>query len=141
MTWSLASYTANGATGFGVLREDGTLVAPADLKRWSSTLNLLEDWPAAEVAAGADVLLSIVPTAEDVEEIIEGPAGTLTALKPGTIHIEMSTIDVDRKARLRDQVRAKGGDLLDCRSPAAPAWSPRGWPPPSPRARRTASTG
>ena len=26
----------------------------------------------------------------------------------------MSTIDVDRKARLRDQVRAKGGDLLDC---------------------------
>ena len=48
MTWSLASYTANGGTGFGVLREDGTLVAPADLKRWSSTLNLLEDWPAAE---------------------------------------------------------------------------------------------
>ena len=35
-------------------------------------------------------------------------------LKPGTIHIEMSTIDVDRKARLRDQVRARGGDLLDC---------------------------
>ena len=69
---------------------------------------------AAEVAAGADVLLSIVPTAEDVEEIIAGPHGTLTTLKPGTIHIEMSTIDVDRKARLRDRVRAKGGDLLDC---------------------------
>ena len=69
---------------------------------------------AAEVAACADVLLSIVPAAADVEEIIEGPAGTLTALKEGTIHIEMSTIDVDRKARLRDQMRAKGGDLLDC---------------------------
>ncbi len=26
----------------------------------------------------------------------------------------MSTIDVDRKALLRDRVRAKGGDLLDC---------------------------
>ena len=48
MTWSLASYTANGAQGFGVLREDGTLVAPTDLKRWSSPLELLEDWPAAE---------------------------------------------------------------------------------------------
>ena len=48
MTWSLASYTAGGAEGFGVLREDGTLVGPADLKRWSSTLSLLEDWPAAE---------------------------------------------------------------------------------------------
>ncbi len=48
MTWSLASYTASGAQGFGVLREDGTLVAPTELKRWSSTLELLEDWPAAE---------------------------------------------------------------------------------------------
>jgi 3-hydroxyisobutyrate dehydrogenase-like beta-hydroxyacid dehydrogenase len=36
---------------------------------------------AAEVAAGADVLLSIVPTAEDVEEIITGPAGTLKTAK------------------------------------------------------------
>jgi 2-keto-4-pentenoate hydratase/2-oxohepta-3-ene-1,7-dioic acid hydratase in catechol pathway len=48
MTWSLASYTAQGAEGFGVLREDGALVAPTELKRWSSTLELLEDWPAAE---------------------------------------------------------------------------------------------
>ena len=47
MTWSLASYTAQGAEGFGVLREDGTLVAPTDLKRWSSTLELLEDWARA----------------------------------------------------------------------------------------------
>jgi 3-hydroxyisobutyrate dehydrogenase len=69
---------------------------------------------AAEVAATADVLLSIVPTAENVEQIIKGPQGTLSALQKGTIHIEMSTIDVDRKARLRDEVRASGGDLLDC---------------------------
>ena len=48
MTWSLASYTAQGTQGFGVLREDGTLVAPPDLKRWASTLELLEDWPAAQ---------------------------------------------------------------------------------------------
>jgi 3-hydroxyisobutyrate dehydrogenase len=69
---------------------------------------------AAEVAASADVLLSILPGAEDVEQIVCGPAGTLTTLKPGTIHIEMSTIDVPRKARVREAVRARGGDLLDC---------------------------
>jgi L-threonate 2-dehydrogenase len=68
----------------------------------------------AEVAAAADVLLSIVPGAQDVEEIISGPAGTLRTMRSGTIHIEMSTIDVDRKARLCDEVRANGGDLLDC---------------------------
>ena len=48
MTWSLASYAAGGARGFGVLREDGALVAPADLKRWPGPLDLLEDWPVAE---------------------------------------------------------------------------------------------
>jgi 2-keto-4-pentenoate hydratase/2-oxohepta-3-ene-1,7-dioic acid hydratase in catechol pathway len=48
MTWSLASYTADGARGFGVLREDGALVGPADLKRWPGPLDLLEDWAAAE---------------------------------------------------------------------------------------------
>ena len=46
------------------------------------------------MAADADVLLSIVPDAAAVEEVICGPAGTLTALRPGTIHIEMSTIDI-----------------------------------------------
>ncbi len=56
MTWSLASYTAGGTQGFGVLREDGTLVAPPDLKRWASPLELLEDWPAAEgVLREADI--------------------------------------------------------------------------------------
>jgi len=56
VTWSLASYAAGGGQGFGVLREDGALVAPAALKRWPSTLDLLEDWPAAEaVLRGLDV--------------------------------------------------------------------------------------
>jgi L-threonate 2-dehydrogenase len=69
---------------------------------------------AADVAAVADVLLSIVPDTAAVQEVICGPAGTLAGLRPGTIHIEMSTIDVAEKIRLRDAVQAKGGDLLDC---------------------------
>jgi L-threonate 2-dehydrogenase len=67
----------------------------------------------AEAAARADVIVSIVPEARDVEEIICGPHGTLTTLRPGTVHIEMSTIDVTRKAALRDATRIRGGDLLD----------------------------
>jgi 2-keto-4-pentenoate hydratase/2-oxohepta-3-ene-1,7-dioic acid hydratase in catechol pathway len=47
MTWSLATYQHGGTIALGVLREDGTLVAPPDLKRWASMLELLDDWPAA----------------------------------------------------------------------------------------------
>jgi L-threonate 2-dehydrogenase len=68
----------------------------------------------AEVARVSDVLISIVPGADDVEQVVCGEQGTLTALRPGTIHIEMSTIDVTRKKSIRDAVRASGGDLLDC---------------------------
>lgn len=69
---------------------------------------------AAEVAAEADVLVSIVPDATAVEEVVCGETGTLTALKPGIVHIEMSTVDVEQKARIRDAVQRAGGDLLDC---------------------------
>jgi L-threonate 2-dehydrogenase len=67
----------------------------------------------AEVAERADVLLSILPDAAAVEEVVRGPHGTLTALRPGTVHIEMSTVDVAAKGRIRDAVRARGGDMLD----------------------------
>jgi putative dehydrogenase len=68
---------------------------------------------AAEVASQASILLSILPLASDVEEVICGPDGTLTTMKPGTVHLEMSTIDTGDKLKLRDAVRARGGDLLD----------------------------
>jgi putative dehydrogenase len=68
----------------------------------------------ADVAECADVLISIVPDAEAVQDVVLAGNGTLAALRKGTIHIEMSTINIDRKASIRDAVRAKGGDLLDC---------------------------
>ena len=68
----------------------------------------------AEVAERADVLLSILPDAAAVEDVVCGPAGTLRTLRPGVVHIEMSTIDVSDKGRIRDEVRSRGADLLDC---------------------------
>jgi putative dehydrogenase len=68
----------------------------------------------ADVARRADVLLSIVPDAAAVTDVVCGQAGTLTGLRPGTVHIEMSTIDIAAKARIREAVRRRGGDMLDC---------------------------
>jgi 2-keto-4-pentenoate hydratase/2-oxohepta-3-ene-1,7-dioic acid hydratase in catechol pathway len=47
MTWSLVTCQRGGAIALAVLRGDGTLVAPPDLKRWASMLELLDDWAAA----------------------------------------------------------------------------------------------
>jgi putative dehydrogenase len=80
----------------------------------------------AEVAERAGVLLSILPDTAAVEEVVLGPAGTLTTLQSGTVHIEMSTIDIGHKRRIADAVRARGGDLLDCPISGSPGMvSPR----------------
>lgn len=68
----------------------------------------------AEVAAASDVIITILPGPDDVDEVVLGPSGTLSALRPGTVHLEMSTIDVARKERVRDAVVAAGGSMLDC---------------------------
>jgi putative dehydrogenase len=75
----------------------------------------------AEVASASDVLLSILPDAVALREVLLGPNGTTTKLRPGTVHVEMSTLDVAEKAALRDHVRSCGGDLLDCPISGTPA--------------------
>jgi putative dehydrogenase len=74
-----------------------------------------------DVAARVDVLLSILPDIEAVREVVEGPKGVLSALRRGTVHIEMSTTDVAAKAQVRDHVRAAGGDLLDAPISGSPS--------------------
>jgi 2-keto-4-pentenoate hydratase/2-oxohepta-3-ene-1,7-dioic acid hydratase in catechol pathway len=55
MTWSLVTYSSDGAAAVGILREDGTVATPPDLKRWPTMLDLLSDWAHAdEILRGLD---------------------------------------------------------------------------------------
>jgi L-threonate 2-dehydrogenase len=101
-----------GFTVTGYRRSDASELARAG--------GIVADSP-AQAAADADVIISILPDTRAVEQVMTGPAGTLTTLRPGTIHLEMSTIPVDGKRVLRDAVRAAGGDLLDCPISGSPA--------------------
>lgn len=47
---------------------------------------------AAEVAAAAEVVFSMVPDAPDVERVALGPQGVVEAARPGLLFIDMSTI-------------------------------------------------
>jgi len=56
MTWSLVTYSSEGTAALGILRGDGTLVTPPDLKRWPTMCDLLADWKQAEeILRGLDV--------------------------------------------------------------------------------------
>jgi hypothetical protein len=56
MTWQLSTYERNGTIGLAVLRADGSLAGPPELKRWPTTMELLADWDQAEpVLRGLEV--------------------------------------------------------------------------------------
>jgi 2-keto-4-pentenoate hydratase/2-oxohepta-3-ene-1,7-dioic acid hydratase in catechol pathway len=56
MTWQLSTYERGGVSGLAVLRADGTLAGPTELKRWPSAMELLADWDQAEpILRGLDV--------------------------------------------------------------------------------------
>ena len=67
----------------------------------------------AEVARAASIVITMVPDTPDVEQVLTGPNGVLSELKPGTVVIDMSTISPVVTKKLSALVAAKGGSMLD----------------------------
>jgi len=67
----------------------------------------------AAVAKAADVIISMVCDSPDVEEVYLGPVGVCTAIKPGTLCIDMSTVAPETARAVAAAVEARGGRFLD----------------------------
>jgi 3-hydroxyisobutyrate dehydrogenase-like beta-hydroxyacid dehydrogenase len=66
-----------------------------------------------EVAAKADVVLSMVTNSAALKAVMEGPGGMLEAVTPGKVFIDISTVSPAYSRELAEKIRAKGGDLVD----------------------------
>jgi 3-hydroxyisobutyrate dehydrogenase-like beta-hydroxyacid dehydrogenase len=66
-----------------------------------------------EVAASADVVLSVVSDDEALEAITHGPDGLLAGLEAGKVYVDMSTVSPYASCRLAERVRARGAHMLD----------------------------
>lgn len=67
----------------------------------------------ADVARRATRIITMLPDSPDVEQVMEGTSGVLSALQPGTIVIDMSTIAPATARRLASRVAALGATMLD----------------------------
>jgi len=67
----------------------------------------------ADVARQSSIVITMVPDTPDVEQVITGPDGILTAMQPNTIVIDMSSISPVATKRLASVVASKGGTMLD----------------------------
>jgi 3-hydroxyisobutyrate dehydrogenase-like beta-hydroxyacid dehydrogenase len=66
-----------------------------------------------EVAASADVVLSMVTDDTALEAITAGPQGLLAGLERGQVYVDMSTVGPQASRRLAERVRARGAHMLD----------------------------
>ena len=68
---------------------------------------------AAAAAAGADVVILMLPDTPDVEQVLLGEDGVLAGLEPGTLVIDMSSISPVETVRFAAAVAEAGGSYLD----------------------------
>ncbi|HUC17087.1 MAG TPA: 2-hydroxy-3-oxopropionate reductase [Acetobacteraceae bacterium] len=68
---------------------------------------------AKSVAAGAEIVILMVPDTPDVEQALFGPAGAAEGLKPGTLVIDMSSISPIATRDFAARINARGCDYLD----------------------------
>jgi 2-hydroxy-3-oxopropionate reductase len=67
----------------------------------------------ADVARHARRIITMVPDSPDVEIVLEGADGVFSALQPGTIVVDTSTIAPGVARRLADRARTLGATMLD----------------------------
>ncbi|MBS7703348.1 NAD(P)-dependent oxidoreductase [Chelatococcus asaccharovorans] len=71
----------------------------------------------AELARTSDVIITMLPDAPDVEKIALGEDGIESAARPGTLYVDMSTIDPGTSRRVAAQLAGRGIRMID--SPVA----------------------
>ena len=68
----------------------------------------------AQAAAGAELVVTCLPSPAASAEVMEAPDGVLAGIGPGAIWAEMSTTDAAEVRRLGALVAARGAAALDC---------------------------
>ena len=67
----------------------------------------------ADAARGADVVITCMPTSQDVESLLDGPDGLLAGLASGTTFIDCTSGDPTTSRRIHDVVAAKNVGYID----------------------------
>jgi 4-hydroxybutyrate dehydrogenase/sulfolactaldehyde 3-reductase len=65
------------------------------------------------IAAACEVIVTVLPTGREVDEIVMGPDGIFAHAKPGTLVVDLSTIDPETTDKLHETAKAQGFRAID----------------------------
>ena len=66
-----------------------------------------------DVAASSDIVITMLPDAPDVERVALGGNGIVHGLRPGSVYIDMSTIDPATTRKVGAAIAASGASMID----------------------------
>ena len=68
---------------------------------------------ASEAARASDAVITMLPDTPDVEQVMLGADGVTNGAAPGTLVIDMSTVDPGPTRRIAEALASAGADMLD----------------------------
>jgi 4-hydroxybutyrate dehydrogenase/sulfolactaldehyde 3-reductase len=68
----------------------------------------------AALARQADMVVTMLPDAPDLRQVVSGPNGILEGMKDGLVLVDMSTMDPTVTVEVAGEIAARGGAMLDC---------------------------
>ena len=80
---------------------------------WLVDMGMLWGDTPRQVTEAADVTFTMVANTQALEAVTGGPDGILSALEPGKVYIDMSTVSPAASRALSIQVRERGAQMLD----------------------------
>jgi 4-hydroxybutyrate dehydrogenase / sulfolactaldehyde 3-reductase len=67
----------------------------------------------AEVARACSIIITVLPTGREVDQIVLGPEGLFAAAKPGTLVMDLSTIEPEMTDKLHAEAKRLGMRAVD----------------------------
>jgi 3-hydroxyisobutyrate dehydrogenase-like beta-hydroxyacid dehydrogenase len=80
----------------------------------------------AEVAIGADLILTCVSDVPDLEQVVLGEGGIIETIQSGAVVVDCSTVSPTISKTIDRALRARGASLLDCPVSGGPEGAQRG---------------
>ncbi len=108
--------TMGGPMARNVLTGGHSLVVMDTMPAAVSALTALGATSAAaarDVAAKCEIIITMLPDAPDVERVALGPEGIVEGIRPGSVYVDMSTIDPETTRRIGAAIGTKGAAMID----------------------------
>ena len=88
--------------------------SPAVAAAFGATVSCRVAPTALDAVADADVVMACLSTSADVHQVLNGPGGVASALKPGSLFLDCTSGDSATSRRLAAELEALGIGYADC---------------------------